>query len=849
MRRGPIEALAAQADGLGIEAVASGAEGRRRLPRVLSDIPFAVLVLDTDAGTVTYSNPLARELCDSVLPFPVSEWARDAGFSAGLDDDGPFAQAAAGSAVRGASVVQRPRDGAPPRVLWLTAAPLPEVIGLAAASLVILLAVDPGLLTDELFEVRGRALVAAGLSFTITDPHREDNPLVWVNPAFLATTGYTEDEVIGVNCRFLQGPDTDPAAIVAMREAIDAQQPTQVVLLNYRKDGTAFWNEVSLSPVFDGAERLTHYVGVQADVTARVEAELLREERVREEQDARRRSELVQSHLTLLSDATETLVASLEVPEALRRLADLLVPRVADWCIVDLPPEAGDDGAHEVVVTCADPALEESRAAVEAMLPGSIGPRSRLGEVFTTGRSSLLRSISPDDMREVGSPELLEHYSRLGLGSSIVVPLTGRHGVLGTLTLVVGGSGRHYDDDDLSLASDLARRAGLIVDNARLYAREHHVAEALQRSMLPALPDIDGLDIAARYLPGGVGAQVGGDWYDVLALPDGAVGVAIGDVMGHDMAAAAAMGQLRSVLRSYAWQGQSAGQVLDSLDRLVQGLDMAQLATAVFARLLLEEESGTTGVRVEYANAGHLPGLVLEPDGTVRRWNEAWSVLIGAPDEGTRTTATDLLVPGSALVLVTDGLVEVRGQDLDEGLDRLDAALASLVDAPSADALIDGLLEAMRAQTADDDIAVLVVRVLACGPGEEGTALPHDPTAASVARRFLRRTLDGLGDEHLQVALLLVSEVASNAVAHGAGEVRLHARLLPDGAARVEVSDTASEAPVLRSQGVDDEGFPAERGRGVYLLEHLSRAWGTEPAGRGKTVWFEVGGPEGGLAG
>ncbi|RZS87563.1 PAS domain S-box-containing protein [Motilibacter rhizosphaerae] len=827
---------------LGVET--TSAADRRALPRVLSDAPAAVLMIDTASGTVTYSNPLARELAGGRLPCPVEEWAARAGItvpgtSEGDDPGpGPFALAAAGSSVNGVPVLVPPREGARARVMWVTAWPLPAVAGLRQVSLLVLLPVEPGLLRDDLIEVRNRALVAAGLSFTITDPHQPDNPLVWVNPAFLGTTGYTQEDVLGHNCRFLQGPDTDPAAVAELRHAVRAGEPAQVVLLNYRKDGSAFWNEVSLSPVFDGLGALTHFVGVQADVTARVAAELLREERVREEQGARQRAEVVQERLALLADATESLVATLDAREALARLADLLVPRIADWCMVVLPSERDSSAATEVVVGSADPAHEADRALVERLLPSQAGPASLLSESIAGGAPRLLAEVGEQDLVDVGSPELVDAYRRMGLGSVIVVPLVGRHGPLGALALITSGSGRRYDEDDLQLATDLARRAGLIVDNARLYAREHRVAEALQRSMLPELPDVPGLDVAARYLPGGVGAQVGGDWYDVLALPDGSVGVAIGDVMGHDMAAAAAMGQLRSVLRSYAWQRQRPGQVLDSLDRLVQGLDMAQLATAVFARLVGDEETDT--VSLEYANAGHLPPMVLQPDGTVRRLSGAWSVLIGAPGEGARQTATEQLEPGSTLVLVTDGLVEVRGQDLEDGLQRLEDCLRSLVGAPDAQAVLDGLLAGVRPDAADDDIAVLVVRLLPT-PGwvRERVELPGDRTAPSAARRAVRSLLAGADDELLQVALLLTSELVSNAVTHGGGGAVL--RVERQGTrVRVSVADSSGDSPVVRHQGSDGTGYPSERGRGVLLLDSLARAWGSDPDDEGKTVWFEL---------
>jgi len=299
--------------------------------------------------------------------------------------------------------------------------------------------------------------------------------------------------------------------------------------------------------------------------------------------------------------------------------------------------------------------------------------------------------------------------------------------VLGRVALARGHGASPYTPTDLGVAEDIGRRAALTFDNVRLYAREHEVAEALQRSLLPQVLPVAGITTAARYLPGTETAQIGGDWYDVFALPDGAVGMAIGDVMGHDLAAAAAMGQLRSVLRSYAWQGISPAEVLDSLDELVQGLSMAQLATAVYARLeflelrkprrRLEDPAADADVPrptlpvpvLRYANAGHLPPLLCTPDHRVRSLEGGRSVLIGAPPSGRRPETTEPIPPGSVLLFYTDGLVERRRAPIDLGLDRLADALAT---APSgAEALCDHVLDRMLDDDHDDDVALLAVTV------------------------------------------------------------------------------------------------------------------------------------------
>ena len=237
------------------------------------------------------------------------------------------------------------------------------------------------------------------------------------------------------------------------------------------------------------------------------------------------------------------------------------------------------------------------------------------------------------------------------------MPLRARGRVLGALTLVTEEPyGRRYGQRDLHLAADLAGRAGLAV-------------ETLQRSLLPAVPTVEGLSVAARYLVSADEATVGGDWYDLLPLPDGAVGVAVGDVVGHDLRAAAAMGELRGVLRSYAWEGLTPGQVLDRCDRLVQGLDMAAMATAVYARL------------------------------------------IGAVAAEGRASAVEFCPPGSLLLLYTDGLIDVPGLDAAERSELLRRTLADSAEGIDVEKLCDRVLDTLAAPQLRDDVALLAVRI------------------------------------------------------------------------------------------------------------------------------------------
>ena len=704
------------------EAVETGrtALGHQRLPRLLHEAPAACLLVDVDTGRVVQANTAGLEMApDARLPAAAAAWTGAARLT--RPDGAPFEpgtspleRAAQGAPVLGEPVrvparvrnsPDHPPDEDDDRVLWVTGFPVPTS-GPHRQSLLVFFEVD---VEDGLgLAVRDRAVVAAGLSFTITDPHQPDDPLIFVNPAFERTTGYSADEAVGRNCRFLQGPDTDPAAVAEVRRLLTEREHGTVALLNYRKDGTAFWNELSLSPVYDGEGELTHFVGIQADVTARVLAEQERERNLASEQQARSQAEQAQGRLALLAEATSMLAATLDVDESLDRLTRLVVPLLADWCTVHLLDP--DGSVQRVAATHRDDDKQDLLRRLEQLQPAGLSDASETAAVLRGAQPQLLEHVTRDVVeRAIDDPELAEIYQQIGVGSAIIVPLRARRQVLGALGLFNDGSGRVFDEEDLATAADLARRAALTVDNARLYQREHQVAEALQRSLLPDLPSIDGLDVAAVYLPGSSAAQVGGDWYDLFRLPDGAVGITIGDVMGHDLTAAAAMGQLRSVLQSYAWQGSAPAVVLDRLDQLVQGLDMAQLATCVYGRLELPG-AGRDGVLC-LANAGHLPPALRRADGHVRLLDSGVSLLVGAALGLEREEAEEAIGPGSVLVLYTDGLVEHRGRDLDVGLEALQRALA---DAPagSAQGVLDAVLAALVEDDLDDDVAVLVVRVL-----------------------------------------------------------------------------------------------------------------------------------------
>src|SRR5215217_2107519 len=281
-----------------------------------------------------------------------------------------------------------------------------------------------------------------------------------------------------------------------------------------------------------------------------------------------------------------------------------------------------------------------------------------------TGRDA----VTVDDYADDGRwPDVAEDALAAGIHSSLSIPLVQGRRTIGGLNMY-GTAPAAFTEQSRRAAETFARQAALMLGYLQqlhveraAHAREQQVAATLQQSLLPSLPDIAGITCAARYLASTDHAQVGGDWYDLFCVPDGAIGIAVGDVMGHDVAAAAAMGQLRSVLRSYAYEGSSPSVVLDRLDRLVQGFDMAQVATAIFGRLVRDDTVAT----LVFTNAGHLPPLVRHRDGRVERVERGASPLIGVLEPGRRprNEAALSLPEGSLLVLYTDGLVETRERE------------------------------------------------------------------------------------------------------------------------------------------------------------------------------------------
>jgi len=740
---GIVDAAAAAVSGQGAGAAHAA------LPGILSSVPVAVLVIDQKNSAVTYANTAAVEIAGNIaLPVDVDTW----GAAAGLTDlageplassSGPLSTVAQGRPVTGEAIRLAPGrstdwrradadQGDRDQLLWVTGFPLSQAGSDEELALVVFLQLDPveevGDPDAYLQALRERAVIATDITFTITDPRKPDNPLVWVNPSFTRVTGYEQDDVVGRNCRFLQGPATDPAAVDEIRRAIAQRSTVTTTLLNYRKDGTAFWNQLSISPVFDGSGDLVSFVGVQTDVTERVRVEHEREAAFAAEQAARREAELArsiaeqarsdaehaqadaeraQTRLSLMAEATGALIATLDMSEVITRLAQLCVPRLADWVFLTLLDEYGQvqDTAH-----LHRDGHEADLRLFSAHHARNLPPTSPSRQSIATARPVLVEDFTAEAVeRMVVDPVARAAFRRMGARSGISVPMVARRRTLGALAMIRSSDERPFTQDDVDVAEDLARRAALAIDNVRLYQREHTVADTLQRSLLPDLPEVPGIEAAAHYVSASSAADVGGDFYDLLPLPDGSIGIAVGDVVGHDVAAAAAMGHLRGVLRACIWDAENAdpGWVLARVDRLVQGLRVASLATMVYARAVRPAAPGSPW-EVHVANAGHPPLLLREPDGAVQVLDGVTGLLVGVDATTHRETLMLDVLPGTTLIAYTDGLIERPGVDLDVGIrqlcERLAAAPVGAGPRELCDAAVTGALDHR------DDVALLAVR-------------------------------------------------------------------------------------------------------------------------------------------
>ncbi|MFJ6776190.1 SpoIIE family protein phosphatase, partial [Kitasatospora sp. NPDC091257] len=543
--------------------------------------------------------------------------------------------------------------------------------------------------------------------------------------------------------------------------------------------------------------------------------------------------------LALLNEVGGKVGTTLDLGFTAHELCQVLVPRIADFACVDLvdglisdselPAARPDDDTmlRRVALVYNETGGAWDHVLSEGSLV-SMPRRTPPGMALQLNQPVLVPVVSPDVAVDYAIALGGARLAPVVTGRSmLVVPLSARGTVLGILKLLRLPDRARFDEGDAATFKELAARAALSLDNARLHRAEARVATTLQRSMIPTRPpQIPGVQIAHRYLPGDPKAEVGGDWFDAIQLPGSRVALVVGDVMGHGLHSAAAMGRFRTAMQTLAALDLPPGQLLRHLDNLAHKLGDDHLATCLYA--VYDPINRTC----ELASAGHVPPVLVHPDGS----GELLEIPAGAPIGvgGVPFVAKTIDVSdGSMLVLCTDGLVEVRGGDIGAGLAAL---CGNLIDPrQSPEQACDEVLRRLHSDDRKDDVALLVARFDGVAPSEVATwDLAVDHREVGRARSLVREQLAGWHLEALSdTTELLVSELVTNAVRVARDTVKL--QLIRVDKLLVEVSDDNHNLPSLE---------PAEQlgetGRGLTLVTKLAERWGTARKAVGKVVWFEL---------
>ncbi|WP_405875161.1 MULTISPECIES: SpoIIE family protein phosphatase [unclassified Streptomyces] len=662
---------------------------------------------------------------------------------------------------------------------------------------------------------------------------------VWSNAALEQFGGGAASERLGRRLAEIQ-PGLDAEAIEAqMRHVLETGEP----VVGYEQVG-----QVRSAPHRETAHVLSftrldddngHPMGVYYTVVD-----------ITERHRARQR-------LALLDRAGERIGRTLDIVRTAQELADVSVPGFADFVSVDLletvlrgaelapGPQSATDlvplrrAGHQSV----NPGMPEAVVeigAVATYLAGS--PPIRSLTTGTSWREERLDPLAKEWAADIpGGREAT--FLELGLHSVMIVPIRARGVTLGVTTFFRRGRQEPFDEDDLNLAEDLVSRAAVCVDNARRYTRERNAALVLQRSLLPhRLPEQNAVEVAACYRPADELTGLGGDWYDLIPLSGARVALVVGEVPGHGIDAAAAMGRLRTAVRTLAALDLPPEEVLAHLDDLVAQTAREEGVDPDTAEYDGIEVAGSGCVYVIYdpvdgqctmAAAGHPAPAVVMPDGTVSFVDLPQGSPLGVG--GPPFEAVELaLAEGSTLALHTDGLLAREDDDwaVDADRDRLRRALERME--PSLDLRCRAVVDALVPARPHDDVALLMAHTRLLGADQVADwDLPADPAVVADARKEAARQLAEWDLEELVFTTeLVVSELVTNAIRYAEGPIRL--RLIRERALICEVSDGGATAPHLRHPRTTDEG-----GRGLLLVSQLTQRWGTRFVPEGKVIWAE----------
>ncbi|MFI1469538.1 SpoIIE family protein phosphatase [Streptomyces wuyuanensis] len=679
---------------------------------------------------------------------------------------------------------------------------------------------------------------------------------------------------------YLSRPEADrmTAALQRVLETGESVTDLQIVGSAPGSSDRRHW-AVNLYRVHSGSGRPVGVAGLGIDVTRRQVA-------AREAASARR-------NLALLNEASARIGNSLDLETTARELLDVAVPGFCDLAAVDLyqglltgdeaPPGRWGPARPESYGGSAELRRVAFASTVsENLLGGASGAGTPASPQVGAVHHYSFGSACSDALRTARVRAIPGEEGSL-VQSTLAVPMVAHDTVVGLVQFSRAKGSEPFGERDRALAVELAARAAVCIDNARLYRREHERALILQRSLLPpGDPEAAGLDIACRYLPGNTATEVGGDWFDVIELPGHRTALVVGDVMGRGLRAAVAMGELRTAVRTLALLDLEPAEVLSALDEIARGLGTpsgAQQASRVAHKSRgpeLSEVYLATCVyavydpvtrRCTFANAGHLPPVLVEPGEEALMLDVPPGMPLGVGGEPFEEVQVEL-PEGALLALYTDGLVESRDHPLDEGLSAFRRALTEPArsvpeprspDGPAGgpggsapDALeggsrsrsledvCDHVLATLDTRHGEDDIALLMARIQGLASEAVGDwRLPREPRSVGRARELARAQLSAWDlDPLVDTVELLVSELVTNALRYGEGEIRL--RLLRDRTLVCEVWDAGLVQPRRRRARDTDEG-----GRGLQLVGLLSAAWGSRRTPRGKTVWFELALPDG----
>ncbi|MFB9388498.1 SpoIIE family protein phosphatase [Streptomyces coeruleoprunus] len=688
--------------------------------------------------------------------------------------------------------------------------------------------------------IADRAFEQCPFALGVYDPELR---FLWVNASACRVMAHSEEQVLGEKYRELFPELDDMAYTDRLSEVARTGEPARLITV-FRPLGSDYANAwaTSMWPVRDAEGKTRAVANWGFDMSA--------------EYWARQR-------LLILNKASGGIGLTLDVIGTARELATTPVPGFADLVTVDLfdevlrgeePPSASafTPGAAIALSRAAQhSAKEDADRAPEPATPVSHTPGSVAARCMATGRSTVELAAQPGQGGEwafgpglaadpahwpPGNPLIEGAIAADGLTGRITVPLRARGALLGVVAFSRLDRPEAFTADDLILAEEMTAKAAVAIDNARRYARERTTALTLQRSLLPqGLPNQEAVEVASRYLPAGTGAEVGGDWFDVVPLSGARVALVVGDVVGHGLHASAAMGRLRTAVRTLADVDLPPDELLTHLDDLVLHLAGDLQPAGHFEPT---GESGATCLYTVYdpvsrrftlASAGHPLPLIISPDGTRTPVPAHPGPPLGIG--GLPFEATELELPeGSLLVLYTDGLVESRERDVDQRIAELLRALNH--SATSLEALCDMVMDAMLPERRTDDAALLLARTHALDPHHVADLVVEpDPAQVPRARKFAVDQVDAWGlQEASFVTELVVSELVTNAIRYGEPPIRL--RLIRDTSLICEVFDGSNTAPHLRRARAFDEG-----GRGLLLVAQLTHEWGTRHTTNGKTIW------------